>query len=59
MSIENTFFIFKLSNAFEKWVKMFDISYIEAFHVKSGLTSIYRGKSLTNPKQVIIVHQAE
>ena len=44
MSIENTVFIFKLSNAFEKWVKMFDISYIEAFHVKSGLTLFIEAK---------------
>jgi len=59
MSIETTVFIFKISNTFEEWVKMFDSKEIEAFHIKSGLTPIYRGKSLTNPKQVIVIHQAE
>ena len=59
MSIETTVFIFKLSNTFEEWVKMFDSPEIEAFHIKVGLTPIYRGKSLTNPKQVIVIHQAE
>jgi len=59
MTIETTVFTFKLSNTFEEWVKMFDSPEIEAFHIKVGLTPIYRGKSLTNAKEVIVIHQAQ
>ncbi len=38
---------------------MFDSLEIDAFHKKVGLTPLYRGKSLINPKEVIVFHQAE
>ena len=59
MSLETTVFTFKLSNTFEEWVKMFDSSEIDAFHKTVGLTPLYRGKSLIDPKEVIVIHQAE
>ena len=59
MTIETTVFTFKLSNTFEEWVKMFDSPEIDAFHKKVGLTPLYRGKSLIDPKEVIVIHQAE
>ena len=59
MTVETTVFTFKLSNTFEEWVKMFDSPEIDAFHKTVGLTPIYRGKSLIDPKEVIVIHQAE
>ena len=59
MSLETTVFTFKLSNTFEEWVKMFDSPEIDAFHKTVGLTPLYRGKSLIDPKEVIVIHQAE
>ena len=59
MTIETTVFTFKLSNTFEEWVKMFDSHEIDAFHKTVGLTSLCRGKSLIDPKEVIVIHQAE
>ena len=58
MTIETTVFTFKLSNTFEEWVKMFDSPEIDAFHKTVGLTPLYRGKSLIDPKEVIVIHQA-
>ena len=58
MSLETTVFTFKLSNTFEEWVKMFDSPEIDAFHKTVGLTPLYRGKSLIDPKEVIVIHQA-
>jgi len=58
MSLETTVFTFKLSNTFEEWVKMFDSHQINAFHKTVGLTPLYRGKSLIDPKEVIVTHQA-
>ena len=59
MSLETTVFTFKLSNTFEEWVKMFDSPEIDTFHKTVGLTPLYRGKSLIDPKEVIVIHQAE
>ena len=59
MTIETTIFTFKLSNIFEGWVKMFDSPEIHAFHKTVGLTPIYRGKSLIDPKEAIVIHQGE
>ena len=54
MTIETTIFTFKLSNTFEEWVKMFDSPEIHAFHKTVGLTPIYRGKSLIDPKELLL-----
>ena len=59
MSLETTVFTFKLSNTFEEWVKMFDSPEIDVFHKTVGLTPLYRGKSLIDPKEVIVIHQSE
>ena len=59
MTIETTVFTFKISNKFEEWAKMFDSSEINEFHKSVGLTPLYRGKSLTDPQEVIVIHQAE
>tara|TARA_B100000941_G_C28116197_1_gene355765 strand:- start:83 stop:367 length:285 start_codon:yes stop_codon:yes gene_type:complete len=59
MTIETTVFTFKLSNTFEEWVTTFDSPEINAFHESVGLAPLYRGKSLTDPKEVIVIHQAE
>ena len=59
MTIETTVFTFKLSNTFEEWVKIFDSSEINDFHKSVGLCPIYRGKNLSDPQEVIVIHQAE
>ena len=59
MTIETTVFTFKLSNTFEEWVKMFDSPEIHEFHKSVGLTPLYRGKSLTDSQEVIVIHQAK
>ena len=59
LTIETTVFTFKLSNTFEEWVKMFDSHEIEAFQKMVGLTHLYRGKSLIDLKEVIVINQAE
>ena len=59
MTIETTVFIFKISNIFDEWVKMFDSPETTEFHKKVGLTPLYRGKSLIDPIEVIVIHQAE
>ena len=59
MTIETTVFTFKISNTFEEWVKVFDGPEIDEFHKSVGLKPLYRGKSLTNPQEVIVIHQAE
>ena len=59
MTIETTVFTFKPSNTFEEQVKIFDIPEIDEFHKSEGLSSLYRGKSLTDPQEVIVIHQAE
>ena len=57
MTIETTVFTFKLSNTFEDWVKMFDSPKTTEFHKKVGLTPLYRGRSLIDPIEVIVIHQ--
>ena len=52
MTIETTIFTFQLSYTFEEWVKMFDSPEIYAFHKTVGL-------SLIDPKEAIVIHQAE
>ena len=59
MTIETTVFTFKISNTFEEWVKMFDSIETAEFHKRVGLTPLYRGKSLIDPIEVIVIHQAE
>ncbi len=59
MTIETTVFTFKISNTFEEWVKMFDSEAINEFHKKVGLIPLYRGKSISDPKEVIVIHQAK
>ena len=59
MTIETTVFTFQISNTFEEWAKIFDSPEIDAFHKTVGLSPLYRGKGLTDPKEVIVIHQAE
>ena len=59
MTIETTIFTFKISNTFEDWVKMFDSPETTEFHKTVGLTPLYRGKSIIDPIEVIVIHQAE
>ena len=59
MTIETSVFTFKISNKFEEWVKIFDSQEIDEFHRSVGLSPLYRGKSLTDPQEVIVIHQAE
>ena len=58
MNIETTVFTFQLSNTFDEWVKMFDSDDVAEFHKSVGINPIYRGKSLTEPNKVIVIHQA-
>ena len=59
MTIETTVFTFKISNTFEEWVKVFDSPETTEFHKKVGLIPLYRGKSLIDPIEVIVIHQAQ
>ena len=59
MTIETTVFTFQISNTFEEWAKIFDSPEIDEFHKTAGLSPLYRGKGLTDPKEVIVIHQAE
>ena len=59
MTIETTVFTFKISNTFEEWVKIFDSKETEEFHKKAGIKPLYRGKSITDPQEIIVIHQAE
>ena len=59
MTIETTVFTFEISNTFEEWAKIFDSPEIGEFHKTVGLIPLYRGKGLTNSKEVIVIHQAE
>ena len=59
MSTETTIFTFRISNTFEEWVKVFDSEEIDEFHKSVGIKPIYRGKSITDPQEVIVIHQAE
>ena len=58
MTIETTVFTFQISNTFEEWAKIFDSPEIDEFHKTAGLTPLYRGKGLTDSKEVIVIHQA-
>ena len=59
MTKETTVFTFKISNTFKEWVKIFDSPEIGEFHKSVGLTPLYRGKGLTDPNEVIVIHRAE
>ena len=59
MTIETTVFTFKISNTFEVWPKIFDSQEIDEFHKTVGLSPLFRGKGLTDSKEVIVIHQAE
>ena len=59
MTIETSVFTFKISNTFEEWAEIFDSEQIDEFHKKVGLSPLYRGKSLTDPQEVIVIHQAQ
>ena len=59
MAIWTTIFTFQISNTFEEWAKIFDSPEIDEFHKTVGLTPLYRGKGLTDSKNVIVIHQAE
>ena len=59
MTIETTVFTFKLSISYEDWVKNCNSPEVVEFHKKSGLNPIFRGKSLTNPDEAIVIHQCE
>ena len=59
MTIETTVFTFQISNTFEEWAKIFNILEIDEFHKTEGLTLLYRGKGLTDSKEVIVIHQAK
>ena len=59
MIIETNVFTFKISNTFEECVKILDSPETTEFHKKIGLTPLYRGKSLIDPIEVIVIHQVE
>tara|TARA_B100001029_G_C14828093_1_gene321451 strand:- start:81 stop:365 length:285 start_codon:yes stop_codon:yes gene_type:complete len=59
MATETTVFTFKISNSFEEWVKIFDSKEIDEFHKNFRIKPIYRGKSISDPQLVIVIHQAE
>lgn len=59
MATETTVLTFKISNTFEEWVRTFDSKEIDEFHKSVGINPIYRGKGITDPQEVVVIHQAE
>ena len=59
MTIKTTVFTFQISNRFEEWAKIFNNPEIDVFHKSVELFPLYRGKCLTYPKEVILIHHAE
>ena len=59
MTIETTVFTFQISNTFEDWDKIFDSPEIDEFHKTVWLSSLFRGKGLTDPKKIIVIHESE
>ena len=59
MATETTVFKFNISNKFEEWVKIFDSKETQDFHKSTGISPLYRGRSITDPQEVIVIHQAE
>ena len=59
MAIETSVITFKITNTFEEWVKIFDSKDTDKFHKNIGLKPIYRGKNLSNPKEIIVIHQGK
>ena len=59
MNIETTVFTFQISNTFEEWAKIFDSPELDEFYKTVGLSPLNSGKGLTDPKEVIVIHQAE
>jgi len=59
MATETTIFTFKISNTFEEWLKVFESEEVIEFHKNFKINPIYRGKSITDPKEIIVIHQAE
>ena len=59
MTIETTIFKFKISNTYEEWLKYFESIETNEFHKSFGINPIYRGKSVADPQEVIVIHQAE
>ena len=59
MAIETSVITFKITNTFEEWVKIFDSKATKRFHEEVGINPIYRGKSIIDSKEVIVIHQAE
>ena len=59
MTIETTVFTFQISNTFEEWAKIFVSPEIDEFLKTVGLSPLYRRKGLTDPKEDIVIHQAE
>ena len=58
MATETTVFTFKIKNTFEEWVEIFDSKEIEEFHKNAGIKPLYRGQSITDPQEVMVIHQA-
>ena len=59
MATETTVFKFSISNTFEEWVKIFDSKETQEFHKSVGIKPLFRGKNISNPQEVIVIHQAE
>ena len=59
MTTETTVFKFNISNKFEEWAEIFDSKETQEFHKSVGIKPLFRGKSITDPQEVIVIHQAE
>ena len=55
MTIETTVFTFQIWNTFEEWAKIFYNPNIDEFHKTIELSPLFRGKDLTDPKEVIVI----
>ncbi len=50
---------FEINVPFEKWAESFDSEGTARLHNSNKITPLFRGVSIDNPKQVIVIHQSE
>ena len=59
MSIETTFFDFKISTTFEEWAAVYDSEENKAMLKAGGIISLYRGRNKEDSSRAIVIFQAE
>ncbi len=55
--METTVVTFKLNGSFAEWAAIFDSDEANKRHADYGIKPLYRGRSKTDSKKVIVIHQ--